>query len=79
MMRKSPTTLAFVHNAADGERTFSFYRNPGADMMLRKEEVGEALLKETKTFSFWKPFYDIVPRQKKRQNMPFGQQNKMVR
>ena len=49
---KIPTTLAFVHNAADGERTFSFYRNPGADMMLRKEEVGEALLKETKLFHF---------------------------
>lgn len=49
---KIPTTLAFVHNAADGERTFSFYRNPGADMMLRKEEVEEALLKETKLFHF---------------------------
>ena len=26
---KIPTTLAFVHNAADGERTFSFYRIHG--------------------------------------------------
>ena len=23
-----PTTLAFVHTAADGDRSFSFYRNP---------------------------------------------------
>ena len=26
------TTLAFVHTAEDGDRDFSFYRNPGADM-----------------------------------------------
>ena len=24
-----PTTLAFVHTAEDGDRSFSFYRNPG--------------------------------------------------
>ena len=47
-----PTTLAFVHNATDGERTFSFYRNPGADMMLGKEDVRESLLKQTKLFHF---------------------------
>ncbi|MDD2973454.1 MAG: PfkB family carbohydrate kinase, partial [Lachnospiraceae bacterium] len=29
------TTLAFVQTFADGDRDFSFYRNPGADMMLR--------------------------------------------
>ena len=28
------TTLAFVHTYPDGDRDFSFYRNPGADMML---------------------------------------------
>ena len=33
------TTLAFVHTFPDGDRDFSFYRNPGADMMLAKEEV----------------------------------------
>lgn len=36
------TTLAFVKNQPDGDRDFSFYRNPGADMMLRAEEVREA-------------------------------------
>lgn len=36
---KVHTTLAFVHTYPDGDRDFSFYRNPGADMMLRKEEV----------------------------------------
>ena len=32
-----PTTLAFVHTASDGDRSFSFYRNPGADMMLKED------------------------------------------
>lgn len=33
------TTLAFVHTASDGDRDFSFYRNPGADMMLNEDDV----------------------------------------
>jgi len=52
MDRKVPTTLAFVHTAQDGDRSFSFYRNPGADMMLRKEEVNFSLVKNTKLFHF---------------------------
>ena len=47
-----PTTLAFVHTAADGDRSFSFYRNPGADMMLRPEEVNLELIKNSKIFHF---------------------------
>lgn len=33
------TTLAFVQTMPDGDRDFSFYRNPGADIMLDKTEV----------------------------------------
>ena len=33
------TTLAIVKNYPNGDRDFSFYRNPGADMMLREEEL----------------------------------------
>lgn len=47
-----PTTLAFVHTLPDGEREFSFYRSPGADMMLRKEEVSEDIIKSAKIFHF---------------------------
>ena len=36
------TTLAFVHKKPDGDRDFSFYRNPGADIMLRADEVDES-------------------------------------
>lgn len=37
------TTLAFVHTFPDGDREFSFYRNPGADMMLTEENLREML------------------------------------
>ena len=47
------TTLALVHTFADGDRDFSFYRNPGADMMLREDELDEELLKNTRLFHFW--------------------------
>ena len=46
------TTLAFVHTYPDGDRDFSFYRNPGADMMLNKAEICEDILKNTKIFHF---------------------------
>lgn len=46
------TTLAFVHTYPDGDRDFSFYRNPGADMMLTKEEVQEDLIRSSRIFHF---------------------------
>lgn len=46
------TTLAFVHTFPDGDREFSFYRNPGADMMLREDEVDEEAIKKAKIFHF---------------------------
>jgi len=46
------TTLALVHTFADGDRDFSFYRNPGADMMLKEEEIPESLIKSSKIFHF---------------------------
>lgn len=46
------TTLAFVETKEDGDRDFSFYRNPGADMMLSKEEIKEEILADTQIFHF---------------------------
>ena len=46
------TTLAFVHTFPDGDREFSFYRNPGADMMLTENEVDAEFLKKTRLFHF---------------------------
>lgn len=47
-----PTTLAFVHTFADGEREFSFYRDPGADMTLKKSDLNEELLSNAEIFHF---------------------------
>ena len=46
------TTLAFVHTFPDGDREFSFYRNPGADMMLTADEVNPDVVQDTKVFHF---------------------------
>lgn len=39
--REANTALAFVSLKEDGERDFSFYRNPSADMLLKAEEIKE--------------------------------------
>lgn len=54
-LRRDPvvhTTLAVVHTHPDGDREFSFYRNPGADMNLRSEELDRKLLADTTIFHF---------------------------
>ena len=46
------TTLAFVKTFPNGDRDFSFYREPGADMMLRAEELPLDLVRGTRIFHF---------------------------
>ena len=48
------TTLAFVEKLPNGDRDFSFYRKPGADIMLTKDEVeaNAALIEGAKIFHF---------------------------
>lgn len=46
------TTLAFVHLDSNGDRNFSFYRKPGADMLLCESEVDIELVKNCKIFHF---------------------------
>ena len=46
------TTLAVVHTLPGGDRDFSFYRNPGADMRLTREEVNMELIRQAKIFHF---------------------------
>ena len=43
---KANTALAFVALKNDGNREFSFYRNPSADMLLSGEEIREEWFKE---------------------------------
>ncbi|MDE6851197.1 MAG: carbohydrate kinase [Lachnospiraceae bacterium] len=49
---KIHTTLAFVHTFPDGDRDFSFYRNPGADMMLMESELNMDMIKNCRIFHF---------------------------
>lgn len=46
------TTLAFVHLKENGDRSFSFYRKPGADVLLRAEEVDARLVTHCRVFHF---------------------------
>ena len=46
------TTLAFVQTLPDGDRDFSFYRNPGADMLLTADEVDGGLIRSSRLFHF---------------------------
>lgn len=46
------TTLAFVTLDSTGDRAFSFARKPGADTMLRFEELDLRLIEEAKVFHF---------------------------
>lgn len=39
--KEANTSLAFVSLKEDGNRDFSFYRNPGADMLLQEEHVAQ--------------------------------------
>lgn len=49
---EAPTTLAFVHLNKDGERSFSFYRNQSADLLLRSNEIDMDLIDRCKIFHF---------------------------
>lgn len=46
------TTLAFVALDESGDRSFSFYRNFGADIFLEKDEVPENIIRNSKIFHF---------------------------
>ncbi len=52
MDKEIHTTLAMVHTLPGGDRDFSFYRNPGADMMLTEQDVPEELIQNSKIFHF---------------------------
>ena len=46
------TTLAFVQTFPNGDRDFSFYRNPGADMMLTEDELPLDAIADSRIFHF---------------------------
>lgn len=46
------TTLAFVQLNEAGDRSFSFYRSPGADTMLESSELDYGVIGDSKVFHF---------------------------
>jgi len=50
--RESQTTVAFVSLDENGERDFLFYRNPGADTLLRAEDVDESIIRDSRLLHF---------------------------
>ncbi|MCR5601173.1 MAG: carbohydrate kinase [Ruminococcus sp.] len=49
---KAKTALAFVSIGADGNRTFSFYRDPSADMLYAPENITESLFEDAYALHF---------------------------
>lgn len=52
MDKDTRTTLTFIANDDTGERSFSFYRNPGADMMFTADEVNAEAIVAARIFHF---------------------------
>lgn len=50
--KQARTALAFVSLRADGERSFSFYRHPSADMLLAPSEIEEAYVASARVLHF---------------------------
>ncbi len=46
------TTLAFVHLFDNGDRDFTFMRNPGADIMYSVQDIDETAIKSARLFHF---------------------------
>ena len=46
------TTLAFVATRSDGAKDILFYRNPGADILLRPDEIDETYVQSAEVFHY---------------------------
>ena len=49
---KAQIRILLIDFTESGERDFTFYRNPGADMMLTREEVNEEIINSSRLFHF---------------------------
>jgi sugar/nucleoside kinase (ribokinase family) len=46
------TTLVFISSRSDGKKDMLCYRNPGADILIRPDEIPETLFNNAKVFHF---------------------------
>ncbi|EOY17095.1 PfkB-like carbohydrate kinase family protein [Theobroma cacao] len=51
------TALAFVTLKKNGEREFTFYRNPSADMLLKESDLKISMIKQAKIFHYGLPLW----------------------
>ena len=49
---ESRTTLAFIATRSDGAKDILFYRNPGADTLLRPDEIDAAYVQSAEVFHY---------------------------
>lgn len=50
--KEAHTALAFIHLDDTGDRSFTFYRNKTADLLIRWEEIDQHLLSDCRIFHF---------------------------
>ena len=67
---RANTALAFVSLKADGNRDFSFYRKPSADMLLEPEQLEEAWFANTGVLHFGR-YLSLMRPFRRRTAVPF--------
>lgn len=77
--KKANTALAFVSLKEDGERDFSFYRNPSADMLLDENEINEEDFSEGDLLHFCSvSLIDAPIKNAHRRAIEFAKKNNMI-
>ena len=77
--KEANTALAFVSLKEDGERDFSFYRNPSADMLLNKDEIDEETFKDGGILHFCSVSLINAPiKEAHRKAIEFAKKNKCI-
>ena len=75
---KANTGLAFVSLKEDGNRDFSFYRNPSADMLLEANEVKKEWFKECHSLHFCSVDLRECPMDAHKKAIEFALENKSI-
>ena len=76
---KARTTAVFTAVWDDGRKDLCFYRNPGADMMLRPDEIDESNFKSLRCFHFGSiTFIDDPSGAAQRRAIEFARRNEVM-
>ena len=76
---KANTALAFVSLAEDGNRTFSFYRKPSADMLYSPDQVPEDIFEDAYALHFCSvSLGDFPMKEAHRQAVKYAKDNNVI-